>query len=262
MGVAMKTDKVSYPNEYKKWLFKTHKINYTKEKVFYESASAKMKQDFENSRFWKEITKKLKEYNDLYYRKNGYHLLMYKDKIPHINIKPYKSFFEKTYRKNVLNNDNWPDAPDKGWVLSDDFSKINDILRTCIVVKYLDGVQFLADKINDLGASCTIDCDYELEARIDGYYAAHIDLVFPVEIPVALEIKKIDVHVEIQITTQLQENIRQLLHTYYEKKRKTYINSGDEWLWDYASDEFLANNLGHILHYVEGMIMEVRERQR
>ncbi|EKF84787.1 hypothetical protein [Methanobacterium formicicum] len=258
----MKSDKLDYPKGYKKWLLKNHKVDCHKEQVFYESASAKMKQDFENSDFWIDFSKNLKDYNDQYHQKNGYHLLMYRDKIPHIQIKPYKSFFEKTYRKNVLNNENWPEAPNNDWILLNDYSKINDILRTCIVVKYLDGVQFLVDMINDLGTSCAIDCNYDFEARMDGYYAAHIDLVFPVEIPVGLEVQKNDIHVEIQITTQLQENIRLLLHSHYEKKRKSYEDFDNDWLWDYKSDEFLANNLGHILHYVEGMIMEARERQR
>ena len=35
-----------------------------------------------------------------------------------------------------------------------------------------------------------------------------------------------------------------------------------KWQWDYKSDEFSANYLGHILHYVEGMIVEIREKQK
>ncbi len=33
------------------------------------------------------------------------------------------------------------------------------------------------------------------------------------------------------------------------------------WQWDYKCDEFLPNYLGHIIHYIEGMIMEVRDRK-
>ncbi len=63
------------------------------------------------------------------------------------------------------------------------------------------------------------------------------------------------------MTTQLQEVIRRLLHTYYEDKRQSKKEQ-TKWQWNYNSDEFSANYLGHILHYVEGMIMEVREKQR
>lgn len=68
--------------------------------------------------------------------------------------------------------------------------------------------------------------------------------------------------IEIQITTQLQEVIRSLLHKYYEDRRKGVEAEGTKWQWDYKSDEFVANYLGHILHYVEGMIMDIREKQR
>jgi hypothetical protein len=32
--------------------------------------------------------------------------------------------------------------------------------------------------------------------------------------------------------------------------------------WKYDSDQFISAYLGHILHYVEGMIIEVRDRKR
>ena len=35
-----------------------------------------------------------------------------------------------------------------------------------------------------------------------------------------------------------------------------------KWQWDYKSDEFTANYLGHILHYVEGRIVELRDKQK
>ena len=75
--------------------------------------------------------------------------------------------------------------------------------------------------------------------------------------------ERIDVSIELQITTQLQEVIRKLLHSYYENVRKRAGEREDvKWQWNYKSEEFAANYLGHILHYIEGMIMEVRERQR
>ena len=70
-----------------------------------------------------------------------------------------------------------------------------------------------------------------------------------------------DIPIEIQITTQLQDVIRKLLHIYYEERRKKITEDDIKWQWDYKSDEFVANYLGHILHYVEGMIMDVRSKQ-
>jgi hypothetical protein len=186
---------------------------------------------------------------------------MVRDDRPVILIKPFSSFVEKTYRKNILLNKNWPNEPDEGWILpSNWFSRINDIVRTLIQVKYLDGVDFLINKITSRCENQNISCIHFLEAREEGYYAAHLYIKNQYEIPkMSLGTDKVDINFEIQITTQLQDVIRKLLHTYYKEKR---VNSKDKkWQWDYKSDEFSANYLGHILHYLEGMIMEIRDKE-
>jgi len=71
----------------------------------------------------------------------------------------------------------------------------------------------------------------------------------------------IKISIELQITTQLQEVIRKLLHNYYEERRIRLKEEDLKWQWDYRSDEFATNYLGHILHYIEGMIMDIREKQ-
>jgi hypothetical protein len=53
-----------------------------------------------------------------------------------------------------------------------------------------------------------------------------------------------------------------LLHKYYEERRKKIGAEDVKWQWNYKTDEFVANYLGHILHYVEGMIMEIRDKQK
>jgi hypothetical protein len=58
----------------------------------------------------------------------------------------------------------------------------------------------------------------------------------------------------------LQEVLRKLLHKYYEEKRKREKREDISWQWDYKSEEFAVNYLGHILHYIEGLILEVRDR--
>ena len=97
----------------------------------------------------------------------------------------------------------------------------------------------------------------------DGYYAAHVYVRQSYEVPsVEFDTEHIDVTVELQVTSQLQEVIRKLLHKHFEKRRKHLDQPDIEWQWDYKSEEFATNYLGHILHYVEGMIMEVRDRDK
>ncbi len=125
----------------------------------------------------------------------------------------------------------------------------------------MDGVQFLADRMASVWEMHGARCSVFLEARQEGYYAAHVygrqEFVVP---KVSLGTEQINVTAEIQITTQLQEVIRRLLHRYYEERRRAPAKQV-KWQWDHSSDEFVANYLGHILHYVEGMIMEIREKQ-
>jgi ppGpp synthetase/RelA/SpoT-type nucleotidyltranferase len=187
-------------------------------------------------------------------------------KPPEVLLKPFGSFFLKTFRKNVVLNDSWPDAPDSGWLLPTKwFEQVNDIVRTLVVVKYLDEVQFLADSFTKLCAENDLETTLDFEAKPEGYYAAHLYVRHTFEIPkMTWDTERRKIWLEIQISTQLQEVIRRLTHNYYERRRTRPrpVSPAKKWQWDYQSDEFTANYLGHILHYVEGMIMEVRDRQQ
>ena len=218
--------------------------------------------DLEESDFWVRLTESLREYNDEYLVKTGYPLLIGESK-PKVDIKPYDSFLLKSFRKNILANKCWPDKPKGGWILPNNwYTKIDDIIRTLFVVKYIDGVEFMIDKIKSLCEHLNMKCRVYLEAREEGCYAGHLYTKQEFEIPrVNWDTEKVDVSLEIQITTQLQEVIRKLLHKYYEERRKRIKEEDVKWQWNYKSNEFVANYLGHILHYVEGMIMEIRERQ-
>jgi hypothetical protein len=246
---------------YIKWLKDKHGIQISPAtKKYYESVTYKVKRDFEQSPFWTQVTGNLKTYDEEYLARTGYRLLV--PVTPEVLIKPYGSFFEKTRRKNVVENKVWPNSPPDGWILPTNwYSRINDIVRTLFVVKYLDGPQFLAEKVRSLCGQLGLDFEMSYEARVDGYYAVHLSARRTFEIPKpTYNTERVDVSVEIQISTQLQEVIRKMLHKYY-KGRRAGTPNGVDWQWDYKGEEFAANYLGHILHYVEGMIMEIREKQ-
>lgn len=256
------TKKPTDIEEYKKWLKDNHDVKISdRTSTHYDSVMSRMKQDFEKSDLCAELNNNLREYNDEYRINTGYPLTAQTSL--ELLTKPFDSFLLKTYRKNVKDNRSWPEEPQGGWVLPDNwFSKINDTLRTLVVVKYLDGVEFLSDRVKLLCDSHGAPCKTFLEAREEGYYAAHLYMEKTFEIPkFTWDTERVDASVELQITTQLQEVIRRLLHTYYEDRREKG-RANKKWQWDYSSEEFSANYLGHILHYVEGMIMEVREKQK
>lgn len=249
--------------EYKKWLKDKFSIVINnKIENHYNSIATKIKADFLASSSWKQINASLLDINNEYLAKENYQLFINEFK-PELVTKSFSSFFEKTFRRNVLFNKNWPNEPTGGWILPDNWiENTNDILRTYFVVRYLDGVEFLLKKIEEILKNNGLACTPAFEARDEGYYAVHIYTNVNFEIPKIsweTEVKKISI--EIQITTQLQEVIGKLTHKYYEDRRIKSKKSDKKWQWDYESEEFTANYLGHILHYLEGMIMEVRKKQ-
>lgn len=244
--------------EYYDWLCENHDFNFDHEDSYYSSTCLKLISDLTNSDFWKNLSKKLLEC-DFEYKKitTGYNLLLRNDP-PLIQMKPFKSLMQKTYRFNIIDNSLWPEKPPKGWVLPINwFERVNDILRTSITVKYIDGVEFLTKKINEFCIVKGICCDTKYEAKIEGYYASHIYIKKEFWIPDKFwDVKKAVFEFEIQITTQMQELIKELLHKFYEIQRLKRVNN--EWQWNYKDVEFTTNYLGHIIHYLEGVIYNVR----
>lgn len=236
---------------------------YSKPSQIFGYVIQKLNNDVQECLFWKELQENLENFNDEYYLKNGYQLLR-NDELE-LFSKSYKSLINKSFRKNILQNDNFPDEPENDWITPENwFYKINDLLRTTITVKYLDGVEFVVEKIKELALAHDFEFAVDYEAREEGYYAAHITLINTFNI-VDDNWNSIEINlpIEIQITTQLQEVIKGLLHKYYEDQRvQEKIINNQKWQWDYKSKEFSSNYLGHILHYVEGMILEVRDKQQ
>ena len=253
----------AWQNKYKNWLNK-HEVNISDRdyKTHYELISNTIKDKFEKSQLWLGIGENLEEFNSEYNIINGYDLLLTFSS-PQLYVKSFESFFLKTFRKNILTDLNQFNKPINGWLFPNNwYSKINDIVRTLFVVKYLDGVNFLVDKIESTCKEYDIKYQTSFEAKNEGYYAAHISILQEFEIPkYDWDTTKIPIWIEIQITTSLQDNIRKLLHKHYEENRVRIVKEDVKWQWNYKSNEFATNYIGHVLHYVEGMIMEIRDKK-
>lgn len=259
----MDNEKPKNITEFKTWLKNKHNTEVTdRTRTYYKSVAHKIHDDFIKSLFWQTMKQQINRMGQEYYLKTKYPLFI-NDQVPELLLKPFDSFLLKSFRHNIINNNNWPKEPHGGWILPNNwFVKTKDIVRTCFVVKYIDGINFFINKIKEICKANDFTCDIDFEAKEEGYYAVHSYIGFRCGIPRQnWDTEKIDVVVELQITTQLQEVIRKLLHKHYESRRKRIAPDELKWQWDYKSDEFATNYLGHILHYVEGMIMDVRERQ-
>ena len=247
--------------EFARWMRTTAGVKLDQRtRVRYENLVPSIKSQFENSAFWRSLVADLSAIDEEYRATKGYPLLHSLD-APRLLTKPYESLLDKLYRRNVLGS-SWPDPPTGGWLTPENsYDRINDIVRTKFVVRYLDGVEFLAESLRSRcrGSGHASRIDYE--AKSEGYYAAHFYAIFPVNVPAPnWTPQQRQVQVELQITTEVQDLIRDLLHKHYEQVRSRETPEGVVWQWEYKSDRFVTNYLGHILHYVEGMIVDVRDR--
>lgn len=252
-------------DQYEKWLKEElgFRID-AKARRRYETVSLLVRYEFQQTDFWRCLKQELEECDAAYrLRTKGYSLLMMKPAELDLDIKGFESFFLKTGRRNVFENKNWPNEPSGGWITPKNwFSRIDDVVRTMVVVKYLDGVQIMVEKLQQLCNFPGLTTRVDWEAKEEGYYAAHLYVEREYSIPtLEFDGEKVPIRVEIQVTTQLQEAINRLTHKYYEERRRKVKSSDSKWQWDYESDEFIPNYLGHILHYIEGMIMDVRNRE-
>lgn len=232
---------------------------------YYNSVMDSIEKQFLGSNFWYNFSNKFENFNSDYYSKSNYQLLT--SEKPKIFTKSFDSFLYKTFRKNVIFNDNWPNPPTKynDWIFPENwFRLINDILRTTIVVKYLDGVEFILEKLKEETITQNLPFYFDYEAKEEGYYAVHTYTTMNFEIPdLSWTTKMTEIKVEIQITTQIKDVIRKLTHNFYEKSRNIVDRTDNNkvWQWNYSDEKFTANYLGHILHYLEGMIMEIRNKK-
>jgi hypothetical protein len=250
---------------YPAWLEKTHSVTVDERlRNRYSTVAEAIRNNLRHSDLWRDCVAGLREFDAEYQTAHGYPLLDL-SQVPELLVKPFSSFLLKTYRKNILDNVAWPaPPPSTGWIVPNEgLSLMNDIVRTRFVVKYLDGVAFLVERFRVVAEKHHIEYRSDLEAREEGYYAAHAYVSRTFEVPAEKwDTERIEATAELQITTQVQELITRLLHRYYKERRAALPPQSEKWQWDYKSDEFSANYLGHILHYVEGMIMEIRDKQR
>lgn len=237
-------------------------------KSYYNRVSVQIKNDFSNSEFFNDLKSELNDLNDWYQMQEKFILLVL-SKCLNLDTKKFDDMMEKSYRKDVLCNEHWEDS-DNSWTINYDwvnplncFEKLNDILRTRIMIRYLDGARLVLGVLKKVANKHEYSSKIAFKSDEYGYYGVHFVVKYPVEIErINLGSKNILLNVEIQICTQISEVINELLHLYYEKKRLEFHGADKDWRWDYDCDEFIPAYLGHMTHYIEGMIMQSREKVR
>jgi ppGpp synthetase/RelA/SpoT-type nucleotidyltranferase len=176
--------------------------------------------------------------------------------------KPLGSLINKLYRQNCLWNRSWSEPPKGGWITYQNcFTRIDDLIRTTLVCKYVDGPEIVATAIKEAAREAGLTARAGPRATDAGYYAWHTYVSIPARVIVADQVVEVLFQVEFQMPTLLQSVLRELTHRFYEQSRAAPAGDKTELRWDYDSHRFRAEYLGHTLHLVDAMVLELREAQ-
>jgi hypothetical protein len=191
-------------------------------------------------------------------------LLFYPAEIPHelgLLKKPFLSVLNKLYRRNILYNRRYPKPPQEGIIEPQElYEGIDDLIRTRLVCKYMDGPRFVCEELSRHCTGSAIEHRYKELSTEAGYYAWHFYLQAPVELMLDRLVEQKAMWIEIQISTQLAEVITALTHELYEARRFGPIDpKGRDWRWDASSQRFRSAYLGHGLHLLEGIIQNLKD---
>lgn len=210
--------------------------------------------------FTQGFTRELERFEVEYRQEKNSELLMEK---PILNLlqKPYESAVDKSFRHNILRNENFPNPPKNGWITTDNMHYcLNDAIRSSIVCKFIDGPSYVTDRLMAYAKSLGLERRRYSQEREDGYYAYHYYVKFPVKsLDKSWQISDTYIEVEIQVTTQLQDVLRNLTHVFYREIRLSPGDDKSKWKWDFGSNRFRVSYLSHALHLLESIILESRD---
>ena len=146
-------DRPRFGPPYELWLAREHSVrNLRAHRNHYDIVSQELAKSFQESAFWTAVLARLPNIDAQYLIDHKYPLIATLN--PIILLKSWESFFRKSYRVNIVDNLDFPNAPSKGWCLPINWhTRIHDIVRTTIVVRYLDGVPLVLDHLKDIALS-------------------------------------------------------------------------------------------------------------
>lgn len=225
----------------------------------YRANMASIKTTVEKHEFFQKLNDKSGQWCEEYTQKTDSQLFT-SDSVPTFVTKPFESAIDKSFRFNVLWNENFPEQPKDGWITTTNLVvSFNDVIRGCLVCKYVDGPKYVTEKLSEFASSLALKHRFYSQERDDGYYAYHFYVKIPVNLlNIDFTSYEAEVEVEIQVTTQLQEVLRSITHKFYEKERSVDTEDVDKWKWNFESGKFKVGYLSHTLHLLESIILESR----
>lgn len=120
--------------------------------------------------------------------------------------------------------------------------RLEDLVRVRLPVQFLDGVPFLAKKINELAKQYDPSASIEAKGNLNGYFAQHLTFKWQVYFRFGGGPKSCDVTCEVQIATSLATHVWENSHGLYENTRVN-LEKSEDWQWNPKDPRFLSRQL-------------------
>jgi ppGpp synthetase/RelA/SpoT-type nucleotidyltranferase len=207
--------------------------------------------------FWKEAERRLEQWRTSYRLETDAALLA-RAGLRQFDSKSAESIEDKLFRRCTTDKEYLQKAIEKS---GPPIPQIEDLVRTRIPCRYIDGVDFLATKLFDLAAEMHLAPERRRKGSIEGYFAQHILLQQEVIYRSGGQGTIAKIVCEIQIASDMATHMWEASHPLYEDVRGDRADPED-WQWKPTDPRFLSNQLGHMIHLADGLLVQLRQVTR
>jgi hypothetical protein len=204
--------------------------------------------------FWTEAKHRLDQWRTEYRTATDGDLLS-QPGLPNFTSKSESSIRGKLFRRCKQDGDYLQKAiEEKGPPIP----RLGDLVRTRIACRYIDGVEFLANRMLDLAEEMKLTRSRRREGRIEGYFAQHVTVHQEVIFRLAGHGELTKIVCEIQIASEMATRMWEAAHPLYEGTRGNGADPED-WQWKPIDPRFISNQLGHMIHLADGLLVQLRQ---
>lgn len=201
-------------------------------------------------RLWKKFESSVQDWS-AEFRKSGGGQLLANDTLPTFFPKGVARIRSKLQQMTGIQADELLERPGP-------VPDLNDLVRTRVECVYLDGVEFLAKKLEraamDVGALLV----WEKKGSLEGYFAQHLVFHHLDHFHINNSDTSVNVRCEIQVATRLATTMWNESHRVYEQWRGREEDTGD-WQWNAKDPRFITRQLGHMMHLADGLLVQLRD---
>lgn len=205
--------------------------------------------------FWKNFENQRSNWSNEFNHKTGGSLLA-QDGVPPFCGKGHKRIQTKIEQ---LTSGKEADEPKKFWPTGGPpVPRLDDLVRTRVECQFLDGVEFIGNKLENLAKQMGLQVKRERKGQVEGYFAQHLYFNHEVFYRIGGGAEQVRIRCEVQVATALATRIWFESHGVYEEWRGRE-ETKEEWQWNPNDSRFIARQLGHMIHLADGLLVQLRD---